>query len=272
MKKRLGVILALILAICSCFCLVGCNEEVKEYTVTTRVWYANYGNVDGSGTYKENSKCTITAKPKTNSSFMAWMHNNRIVSYDSTYTFDVNNTTDGVYIAIFTLPNIDLVTPSLFVFNSDFTNVTDIALQLKIGASYDYLYEIYNGKAESANEYKIEDITLALPKNNQIICEANLSLTFTADGEEEPSTLSEKTIFTFDIEELITEDFELNIPLGIEGNATIKIEFVNFTTGEEETEPEEPEEPEEPTEPEEPEQPEQPENPEENNENQENND
>ena len=86
MKKYLKFVLCTILVAFVCPLLLACNEKPQSYSVNVNVWYSNYGFASGSDTYEEGEECSIVATPKNNSSFMAWMKENVIVSYESITT------------------------------------------------------------------------------------------------------------------------------------------------------------------------------------------
>ena len=230
MKKKISAFLSLLLIICSCFIFVACDEVPKQYSVVANVRWANYGKVEGGGTFNENDTCTLIATPKDASEFVAWVHNgNVVVSYDKTFSFPVNNTNSGVYTAIFTTPNNDLISPKLVTLDTHFDFVSSMNIQIKLGESYGNLYEVYNGAIPTGSEIKIENTTLVFPNSENIYCEVNLTLTTQAEGEE-PVSLTEKTNFVIEtMEEFMTNEFNLNVALGITGTAKIKFLFEEFS-------------------------------------------
>ena len=163
---------------CAVFCIMmsaflfACNEEPQYFDVSVNVWYFNYGTAYGGGTFEENTTCTIYATEKQDSKFMAWMHDDVIVSYEPTYSFTVTNKTRGIYTAIFTLPNMELVTPKTITLNngttSDFT-INSINLTLKMGSSFSSLHELVNADAVQNNQFSVTEPVMALNKNNATV-------------------------------------------------------------------------------------------------------
>ena len=230
MKKRFGVFSLVAIILCSCFMFFGCGKEPNKYNVRATVWYANYGSVEGSGTYEEDSTCTLVASPKQNSTFLAWMKDNLVVSYDKEYSFKVSNETSGNYVAIFTLPSLDLVTPKSVGFKTTLSNITSYNLELKVGSSYDYLHILYSGAVTNEGQYGFPNIVLALPVNNKIICEANLTLAYSTEieGEQTETSTTTKTYFELQLEELSSGELELRVPTGFVGDSKITLLFENF--------------------------------------------
>ena len=90
MKSKFLYVVSIFLVVMASIFMYGCNEQPKYYDVSVNVWYPNYGTAYGNGTFEENTTCTISATEKTNSTFLAWMHNNVIVSYESTWDIHSN--------------------------------------------------------------------------------------------------------------------------------------------------------------------------------------
>ena len=85
MKKKLSIILSFILLLCACVTFCACDEKKDSFRVKAEVWYENYGTSYGSGVYEEGNEITITATPKNGSTFLAWIKNSVVVSYDAVY-------------------------------------------------------------------------------------------------------------------------------------------------------------------------------------------
>ena len=85
----------------------GCTEVIADHKISVTSSNIQNGIVTGDGTYKTKQEVTLTATPKNNHSFVAWIRNELIVSYDMTYTFIASNDTDGKYTALFTTDTLD---------------------------------------------------------------------------------------------------------------------------------------------------------------------
>ena len=240
--KKLSLMLSFVLLICCMTLFSACGKTPESYEVDVEVWFANYGIVYGDGTFEENTTCTISAVPKQDSTFMAWMHDNVVVSYDAEYSFEVTNETCGTYIAIFTCPDLYLVTPKQLVYSDNFVDqptIKNVTLFCKLGNSYQILNEVYSGDS-TLDEFNLDNITLALDRRTKIIAEVNLIFVVETIIEEETVEVERnaKTFIEIDLTELTTTDYVLNIPDGIEGEAVISFVFEEFSIPEEQPEDE----------------------------------
>ncbi len=75
------------------------KPEIKTYTVTVTASPAEYGSVDGGGTYDEGSEVTVTAAPAEGYKFVNWTENGQIVSSSAEYSFTI--TSDRALTAVF---------------------------------------------------------------------------------------------------------------------------------------------------------------------------
>ncbi len=233
MKSKFLYVVSIFLVVMASIFMYGCNEQPKYYDVSVNVWYPNYGTAYGNGTFEENTTCTISATEKTNSTFLAWMHNNVIVSYESTYSFEVTSQTRGTYTAIFSLPSMDLVTPTTISLNNQTTSsvaIDSINMVVSIGSSYSMLYEVYNDVIATNNQFTITEPILALDKNKTIYCEVELTFVYETIVEDESTQLSTttSTSFPINLETLSSGEKTLTLPSMLQGTMTINLDFVTF--------------------------------------------
>ncbi len=243
MKSKFLYVVSVFLVVMASIFMYGCNEQPKYYDVSVNVWYPNYGTAYGSGTFEVNTMCTIYATEKANSTFLAWMHNDVIVSYDSTYSFEVTSQTRGTYTAIFSLPDMNLVTPTTISLDNQTTSsvtISSINMIVSIGSSYSSLYEVYNGDIIQNNLFTITKPVLAFDKNKPIYCEVALQFVYETVVENELTQLeaTSSTALKFNIDLLSSGEITLNLPKEIQGTMTISIGFETFTVNvdEEQTE------------------------------------
>lgn len=223
--------LVITLLMCSVF-LASCKDEPKQFEITTNVWYSSYGMVNGSGNYDENSMATITATPKNDSTFIAWISNNVIVSRSNSYTFKV--TSSATYTAIFTCPELEFIVPTSIVVANEYqsTNIKKIELSINIGSSYSTLKNIYSAEiniANSQDEPLLPSLEIALNSKNIIYVSAELKFTYTEMNDEEITehTTARTTKFGFLLkaDELKSKQVFLNTPSSINGLTTIMFNF-----------------------------------------------
>lgn len=111
MKKRLSLLLLSIFVL-PVFALFGC-DEVASFGVTVYSSSETLGAVSGYGTFDEGTSVTLTATPKSDGRFVAWVYQSEIQLSDgetykiettdakSTLTFTMTATTSGSYTAVF---------------------------------------------------------------------------------------------------------------------------------------------------------------------------
>ena len=233
MKSKFLYVVSVFLVVMASIFMYGCNEQPKYYDVSVNVWYPNYGTAYGSGTFEVNTMCTIYATEKANSTFLAWMHNDVIVSYDSTYSFEVTSQTRGTYTAIFSLPDMNLVTPTTISLDNQTTSsvtISSINMIVSIGSSYSSLYEVYNGDIIQNNLFTITKPVLAFDKNKPIYCDVALTFVYETIVEDEMTQLQStaSTSFAINLETLSSSEQSLNLPNIIQGTMTLSLDFVTF--------------------------------------------
>lgn len=174
MKKSLSVIM---LAFICCFglFLAGCTDTPGKYSISVYINGANYGTVeDVSGEYLEGTDVTITATPFSNQEFFCWMHDNKVVSTESEFTFTVGKETSGSYVALFKCPDLEYYYLDGLTFNnavpSSYENsaYTLKELSVNFGYSQNTLINVYTCTDE--------DLLLAetFEANNEAINSTNL--------------------------------------------------------------------------------------------------
>lgn len=106
MKKR---ILALALGVMFGFAGVafaGCDEKPQTHTILAQSYNLEGGGaVTGYGNYATNALVSLVATPNADHQFLAWIKDNKVVSYDAQYNFLASKTTAGTYVALFDCPN-----------------------------------------------------------------------------------------------------------------------------------------------------------------------
>lgn len=162
MKKYFCTLLAVIL-IFSGIMLSACQENYVTYDISTYINGARFGDVWGDGTYQEGKSITIHATPKatasssTKNEFLCWIHQNQVVSLNADYTFTVNKSTAGTYIALFKSPNleyvmIDNVEMDEISFNEDTYGLVKMSeISLELGTDFNHLTNVYSMSLEDNN-------------------------------------------------------------------------------------------------------------------------
>lgn len=239
MKRKLSFVFASLML---CFVIItffGCTKTPDKYNVNVNVWHSNYGYAYGEGTFDEGTEVTITAMPKQDSEFLAWMKENVIMSYESEYTFEINNESSGTYTAIFTCPQLELVNLKQIIFSDTYEstdNFSTIDVNFSIGSSFRTLSEAYSTTIEDVTEFDITEIAFAFDCTEKIMVRVNLVYTLnTVIDEEETIIQSEaETLIEIELIENVfeSEEFSLNLPSGINGTATAKFVFEAFSVPE----------------------------------------
>lgn len=155
MKRKLCYVI--LLSFVLCMIISGCSNPPEKYDISVYINGAIHGRVndDVSGTYTEGQDVTIVATPYEGQEFFCWLHYNKVVSTDATYTFEINEQNSGAYIALFKCADLEYISLESFSFSDMASNITgDIATTLKslkisFGPNQNELTEVFSSVATS---------------------------------------------------------------------------------------------------------------------------
>jgi len=163
-KKFLPFLLICILTVFSSI-ISACDYGKESYDVIAYTWNSRYGLVDKlDGTFKEGTSLTLNARPivtesaQNSAEFICWIHDNKVTSTESTYTFTLDKNTSGIYYALFTSPEMEFVAMDNFTFTNNIESEDDFAiknLKISIGENLENMNEVY-----SMTEDDLTDLTI----------------------------------------------------------------------------------------------------------------
>jgi hypothetical protein len=84
------------------------NFQIKSYEITATTNPTGAGTIEGAGTYTYGSTCTLAVTPTEGYTFINWTRNDTVVSTNASYSFTVNATTAGAYVANFQINSYDI--------------------------------------------------------------------------------------------------------------------------------------------------------------------
>jgi hypothetical protein len=70
--------------------------QFEPWLVTATPYPLTAGTIDGTGEYHIGEQCTLTAILLENSEFLYWKKDGRVISYDTIYSFIIDNDVDGI--------------------------------------------------------------------------------------------------------------------------------------------------------------------------------
>lgn len=225
-NKFLPILLICLLLVTGCI-FTGCDGGRKSYNVSTYSWNSNRGTVDVlDDTFLEGTSVTIKANPiltnnaSIKSEFICWVHDNKVVSANSEYTFEVNLETSGKYFAVFTCPEIDLVAVDNFTFDNLIETEGELSVtnfKLSIGNSETSYQTVFTASEEDMlsstiartfDEFYAEDSFPYVFDKFEKIC-IKLEVTYLL-GNYEYVSITEKSIPAVNFGESI-EEFTFNL-------------------------------------------------------------
>ena len=238
MKKLKYIIMAIIIGL-SCFTLTACGETLEQYTVEVDVWYQRYGHASGAGTFDENTDVTINAEPINGSTFIAWMKDNIIVSYDAAYTFKMSQKTSGNYTAIFTSPQMELAILKSVKFVDTYQTALEITeVQFEINLSSNSFNNPKLAMKQIVDNSKVEytefENLVAVDFRNPVCLTLNLYYTYNEviDGQPVATKLSHGPLYyeiPLTAENLVSNELIVLSPISFEGTTTIQLTFETLT-------------------------------------------
>lgn len=154
MKSKIKI-LATLLLVCFCsFLIVGCTSRPNKYNITVNVSHANLGSAEGgNNTYTEGDTIKIKATPATSSAnnknpeFVCWLLDNKAVTTQAEYEFEVSSETAGNYIALFSCEYLEYFSVSSIIVDTGIaegSNASVTKLSLELGTVEGITKEIYS--------------------------------------------------------------------------------------------------------------------------------
>lgn len=165
MRKKFIPLLLICLLFVTGFVFTGCSKSKNSYEVVAYTWNSRYGLVDMlDSTFVEGTEVTVKATPiksanaSTVSEFVCWIHDNKVVSADAEYTFEVNFETSGAYYAVFTCPEIEFVAIDNFTFANELVAEGEFSIKsltLQIGNSQESYQTVFTATEEDLSSQSI---------------------------------------------------------------------------------------------------------------------
>lgn len=169
MRNKFFTFLLMIMLVFTGGLLSGCTGSKNSYDITVQINGAIFGRVsdDVSGTYLEGTSVTITATPYENQTFFCWVLDNKVVSIDAEYTFEISKETAGSYVALFKCADLEYISLESFAFTNTMGGAEgeDVTTTLKsftlsFGYNQNDLYTVYESvKTEESEVVSSGDLT-----------------------------------------------------------------------------------------------------------------
>ncbi|MBE7082920.1 MAG: hypothetical protein E7378_04555 [Clostridiales bacterium] len=148
----------------------GCTAPPEKYNIYVRINHARYGTVSGgNGVFEEGQEITIKAIPtesdieSQNSTFLCWILNNKVVSNQKEYTFEVSSETAGTYVALFESEKSEYVAiDNIQIRNGidNFENTNLVKIELKLGTIETVLTTVYLLEIDDENVETLDNSTI----------------------------------------------------------------------------------------------------------------
>lgn len=153
MKNKINIFATLLLVCFSCFLIAGCTSRPNKYDITVSVSHYNLGSAEGgNNTYTEGDIVKIKANPATsaannqNPEFVCWLLDNKAVTTQAEYEFEVSQETAGNYVALFSCEYLEYFSVTEIILDTgiaDSANASIIKISLELGTVEGITKEIY---------------------------------------------------------------------------------------------------------------------------------
>lgn len=173
--------------------LSGCTSTPKKFDVSVFINGAIFGRVNDeiNGTYTEGDEVTIVATPYNEDQvFFCWIHDNQVVSNQSSFTFEVNQQTAGSYVALFNCADLEYVYIDSFEIVDNASNQTTsqdrpislVGLNISLGYNQNDLVTVYSETTTSQNEQSLyaEAMPFTFDKTRNLYI--RITLTYTREN------------------------------------------------------------------------------------------
>lgn len=232
------------------FIFSGCTGSKNSYHVVAMNWNSRYGQVEDplDKDFVEGTNVTINATPipSTSSEFVCWVHENKIVSTEAKYNFEVSLETSGTYYAVFTCPELEFVSMENFTFTNILESNDEFLLKdlkIEIGNSKDFYRTVYTSTEEDLSTLSVaksfEELYVEDPLPYVFDKLKNIDIKITVNyllSENEYISVTEKTIPAINLGQTI-EELTFNLEKAVMPNTTIELVgseqnqfIINFTS------------------------------------------
>lgn len=257
MKNKISIFSCLLLICFSCLLFVGCTSGNNQYSITVKVSHYNLGSVEGGNKkYYEGEKIKIKANPaislanNQNPEFVCWLHNNKAITTQAEYEFEVNEETAGDYVALFSCEFLEYFCLTDIVVNTgmnDDSNTFVKSLSIELGLIEGITKEVFSIEPTSQSViniarndiYQAGDNPFAYDMQEDIF--VKFIITYEQDGVEFVSTTLTKVAGVLDVtlESIGFENTELNLAtnstdsdltISLPNTPTLSLKFERLTT------------------------------------------
>ena len=143
MKKFFLVLICMLIISPFAVMFAGCGTPAV-YSIIAKTSDVEYGSVSGQGNFAEGTKITIKASPVKEANFLCWTLNNKVVSNEANYTFQVNKDTQGTYVALFDQRLDYYALTEIALSFEEGVQIQQMDINLQAGSSLSSLQTIYN--------------------------------------------------------------------------------------------------------------------------------
>jgi hypothetical protein len=78
------------------FAIFDINPNYEPWTVEATAYPPTAGHIEGTGEYHIGEQCTLNATPVENSKFLYWKKDGKVVSYETSYSFLIDNDVEDI--------------------------------------------------------------------------------------------------------------------------------------------------------------------------------
>lgn len=258
MKNKIKILSVLFLLCFSCFTIVGCTNIPSKYEIIVKASHYNLGSIEGGNkVYTEGDIVKIKATPATslannlNPEFVCWLLDNKAITTQAEYEFEVSSETAGEYIALFSCEYLEYFSLTEIIFNTGMdqnSNATVTKISLELGKVEGLTKEVYSVEPTSSeNIITLASTDIYQPSENPFAYDMQEDIfikfivTYEQDGVLFTSSTSTKIPGTVHVtlENIGIENAQLNLAINAENpdlkislpcTPTLSLNFARLTT------------------------------------------
>lgn len=258
MKNKFNFLAILCLICFSCILFTGCTKTPNTYNIVVKSSHYNLGSIEGGNkSFNEGETIKIKATPATSNSsntnpeFICWLFNNKALTTEPEYEFEVNQDTAGEYIALFSCEYLEYFSLTQIIFDTgivETSNASITKISLELGNIEGITKEVYSIEPTATENiitltttdiYKPGDNPYAFDMQEDIF--VKFVATYEQDGEVFVSTTSTKIPATNDVTKdsigiqdttlkLAINPTDADLSISLPNTPKLSLEFARLTT------------------------------------------